>query len=118
VGIGRQGWSTPLGKTRIVSKQAHPAWHPPESIRREAARNGKTLPLVVPPGPHNPLGQYAMHLGFSGILMHGTNNPSSVGLRSSHGCIRMYADDIEELFSTTNIGTPVRLVFEPSYHSQ
>ncbi len=115
VGIGRQGWSTPLGVTKIVSKQVHPAWHPPISIRREEARRGITLPLVVPAGPHNPLGQYAMHLGFSGILIHGTNRPSSIGLRSSHGCIRMYADDIKELFSTAPLQTPVRVINELSH---
>lgn len=113
VGIGRQGWSTPVGSTRIVSKTKNPAWHPPASIRREAARKGKTLPLVVPAGPHNPLGQYAMHLGFTGILMHGTNQPSSIGLRSSHGCIRLYPADIKELFSMVSVGTPVRVVYEP-----
>lgn len=113
VGIGRQGWSTPTGSTRIVSKKKHPAWHPPASIRREAARKGKILPLVVPAGPHNPLGQYALYLGFSGILMHGTNQPSSIGLRSSHGCIRLYPADIEELFSMAPVGTSVRVVYEP-----
>lgn len=111
VGIGRQGWSTPQGTTRIVSKEKNPTWHPPDSIRREAARSGKTLPLSVPPGPHNPLGHYAMHLGFHGIVMHGTNKPSSVGLRSSHGCIRMYANDIQELFSMAPIGTSVRILY-------
>lgn len=116
VGIGRQGWSTPTGNTRIVSKKKNPAWHPPASIRREAARKGKTLPLVVPAGPRNPLGQYAMYLGFSGILMHGTNQPSSIGLRSSHGCIRLYPADIEELFSMVPIGTSVRVVYEAHYH--
>jgi L,D-transpeptidase ErfK/SrfK len=113
VGIGRQGWSTPLGNTRIISKTKNPAWHPPASIRREAERKGKILPLVVRPGPRNPLGQYAMHLGFSGILMHGTNQPTSIGLRSSHGCIRLYPADIEELFSLVPIGTSVRVVYEP-----
>jgi L,D-transpeptidase ErfK/SrfK len=112
VGIGRQGWSTPQGTTYIASKKKDPAWHPTASIRREAARNGKTLPSVVAPGPHNPLGKYALYLGFKGILMHGTNKPSSVGLRSSHGCIRMYANDIQELFSTAPIGTKVRIIYD------
>ncbi len=116
VGIGRQGWSTPLGTTRIVSKEKHPAWYPPESIRREAESRGKELPKVVPAGPNNPLGQYAMHLGFKGILMHGTNDPGSVGLRSSHGCIRLFADDIENLFSMAPIGTQVRVVYEPHHN--
>lgn len=113
LGVGRQGWSTPQGKTTIVAKEANPAWHPPASIRREAEARGKTLPLVVPAGPNNPLGQYAMRLGFSGILLHGTNQPSSIGLRSSHGCMRMYPEDIKNLFHLTPVGTPVRIVFEP-----
>lgn len=113
VGVGRQGWSTPLGNSQIVSKTKNPAWHPPASIRREAARKGKTLPLVIPPGPKNPLGRYAMNLGFKGILMHGTNSPRSIGLRSSHGCIRMYGRDIEELFGLVDVGTPIRVIYEP-----
>lgn len=113
VGIGRKGWATPLGETTIVLKRPNPTWRPPDSIRREAESNGKILPLIVPPGPNNPLGKYAMNLGISGIMIHGTNSPASVGLNSSHGCIRMYADDIEALFSMTDVGTPVRIVYEP-----
>ena len=115
VGVGRQGWSTPVGDTKIISKKMHPAWHPPASIRREEERRGKTLPSVVPAGPHNPLGQYAMHLGISGILIHGTNRPSSIGLKSSHGCIRMYANDIKELFLSVPIQTTVRIINELSH---
>ena len=115
VGVGRQGWSTPEGMTKIISKQMHPAWHPPASIRQEEERRGITLPDVVPAGPHNPLGQYAMHLGFSGILIHGTNRPSSIGLRSSHGCIRMYEDDIKELFLAAPLQSSVRIINELSH---
>lgn len=113
VGVGRQGWSTPQGETTIVAKEANPAWRPPVSIRREAARRGRTLPLVVPPGPRNPLGRFAMRLGFGGILIHGTTQPGSVGHRSSHGCIRMYAKDIAELYKMVPVGTPVRIINEP-----
>jgi len=113
VGIGRQGWATPVGKTEVVDKIVHPAWHPTPAIRREAEEKGITLPDVIPAGPHNPLGQFAMHLGIPGILIHGTNSPHTIGLQSSHGCIRLYADDIEELFSLTSVGTPVRIVYEP-----
>lgn len=112
VGVGRQGWATPLGSTAIISKKKNPSWHPPDSIRREAENKGTTLPTVVPPGPHNPLGQYALYLGLTGILMHGTNQPSSIGSRSSHGCIRMFAADIEELFSLIPIGTTVKIIYE------
>lgn len=109
VGVGRTGWGTPRGNTRIASKTKNPSWRPPPSIRREAARKGKTLPLVVPPGPKNPLGHYAMHLGFPRIVIHGTNAPGSIGTRSSHGCIRMYGRDIQELFNKTAVGTSVRV---------
>lgn len=113
VGIGKQGWSTPQGSTEIKAKEKNPAWRPPSSIHREAARRGQMLPLIVPPGPHNPLGRYAMRLGISGILIHGTTQPSSIGLCSSHGCIRMYPKNIEQLFQQVSIGTSVRIVNEP-----
>jgi len=110
IGIGRGGWETPAGTTQIISKQKDPAWHPTEHILEEAEDRGKELPTVVPAGPHNPLGAYAIHLGFSGILMHGTNAPSTVGLRGSHGCMRMYANDIKELFYNVTIGMPVHIL--------
>ncbi len=113
VGIGKQGWSTPIGQTTVVAKEKDPAWHPPASLQREAASRGKYLPLVVPPGPHNPLGKYAMRLGFTSILIHGTNRPTSIGLRSSHGCIRMYPKNIEELFNEVEVNTPVNIISEP-----
>lgn len=114
IGIGKEGWSTPLGNTKVIRKKKDPAWYPPASIRRAAERRGKTLPDVVPAGPNNPLGQYAIYLGIPRILIHGTNRPTSVGLRSSHGCIRMYAPNIEELFGLVDIGTPVSIIFEPN----
>jgi L,D-transpeptidase ErfK/SrfK len=113
VGVGRQGWATPKGTTSVVSKEPNPTWYPPDSLRREAASHGKRLPAFVPPGPHNPLGHYAMHLGFKNIVIHGTNQPNSVGERSSHGCIRMYAEDLKELFNSVTPGTIVRIVYEP-----
>ncbi len=112
VAVGKQGWSTPRGETTIVAKRANPSWTPPKSIRREAARRGRTLMRVVPPGPRNPLGRYAMNLGFSGVLIHGTTQPSSIGTRCSHGCIRMYPHNIKTLFNDVTIGTPVRIVNE------
>lgn len=112
VGIGRPGWSTPQGTTTIISKQKNPSWTPPPSIRREAARRNRILPKSIPPGPRNPLGRYALHLGISGILIHGTNQQGSVGQRCSHGCVRMFARNIEELFQNAPIGTPVRIIHE------
>ncbi|WP_163834264.1 L,D-transpeptidase family protein [Spartinivicinus ruber] len=114
IGIGRKGWETPLGKTRITQKKPNPSWRPPESIRQERARKGEFIPDVIPPGPNNPLGKYALRLGFQGsYLIHGTNLDFGVGMRVSHGCIRLFPDDIEELFSWVNRGTPVRVIHEP-----
>ncbi|MGE5241602.1 MAG: L,D-transpeptidase family protein [Bacteroidota bacterium] len=113
VGIGRQGWSTPLGLTKVTAKIAGPTWYPPESIRREHAQDGDVLPVSVPPGPDNPLGKYALQLGIPGYLIHGTNKPYGPGMRVSHGCIRLYAQDIEYLFRGVPVGTPVRVVDQP-----
>jgi L,D-transpeptidase ErfK/SrfK len=112
--IGRQDWGTPLGMTSIVGKTRNPTWTPPESIHRERAENGDPpLPRVVPAGPDNPLGQYKMRLGIPGYLIHGTNRPQGVGMRVSHGCIRMLPEDIEKLFPQLPAGTPVRIVNQP-----
>lgn len=113
VGIGRQGWETPLGTTKIIEKIPNPAWHPTESVRRDAKRLGFPLPKRVPPGPDNPLGKYAMRMGWYSYLIHGTNKPQGVGRRSSAGCIRMFPEDIELLFSQVKIGTPVRVINLP-----
>ncbi len=110
VGIGRMDWATPLGETKLVSKEKNPAWRPPESIRAEHAAAGDPLPRVVPPGPDNPLGDYAMRLGIPGYLIHGTNKTFGVGMRVSHGCVRMLPEDIETLFPQVPIGTPVRII--------
>lgn len=113
VGIGREGWRTPVGETTIIRKRANPTWTPPPSIRRYSAAKGINLPAVVPAGPNNPLGQYAMNLGWNNYLMHGTNAPTSIGVRSSSGCIRMYPEDIEQMFKLVSIGTKVKIVHEP-----
>jgi len=90
IGIGKVGWATPIGKTKVVSKRKDPYWTPPASVRKEHAAEGDPLPARVPPGPDNPLGNRAMNLGWPSYLIHGTNKPAGVGLRASHGCIRMY----------------------------
>ncbi len=113
VGIGRQGWKTPIGQTSIVQKRENPVWIPPDSIRAEAEANGHELPEYVPAGPHNPLGLFALNLGWSGYRMHGTNAPSSIGTRASHGCIRLYPEDIDALFHAVDVGTKVNVVHEP-----
>lgn len=113
LGIGREGWSTPTGLTRIIRKAANPAWYPPASIRLEQEAAGTPLPAVVPAGPDNPLGEYAMYLGLSGYLLHGTNKPWGVGMRVSHGCIRLYPEDIASIFPRVPVGTKVRIINEP-----
>ncbi|MEM8660842.1 MAG: L,D-transpeptidase family protein [Pseudomonadota bacterium] len=116
VGIGRQDWGTPLGVTKITQKRENPTWTPPESIRREHEEMGDPLPAVVPAGPDNPLGLFAMRLGITSgaYLIHGTNKVFGVGMRASHGCIRMMPEDIEYLFPQIKIGTPVNIVSEPA----
>jgi L,D-transpeptidase ErfK/SrfK len=114
ISIGREGWATPLGTTKVVSKKKDPVWRVPASVRKEHAENGDPLPAVVPPGPDNPLGAYAMRLAIPGdYLIHGTNKPAGVGMRISHGCIRMNPDDIEWLYPQVPIGLPVHIVNQP-----
>lgn len=113
VSIGRQDWNTPLGQTKIVTKKANPTWTPPESIKKEHAEKGEILPDVVPAGPDNPLGLFALRLGIPGYLIHGTNKPYGVGMRVSHGCVRMYPEDIEKLFPQVKVGMPVNIVNQP-----
>ena len=112
ISIGRVGWETPLGETSVVRKKAYPTWYPPDSIREEAAMNGDPLPRVVGPGPDNPLGSHALYLGFPQYLIHGTNKPFSIGMRVSHGCVRMYPEHIVELYELVEAGTPVTLVHQ------
>lgn len=112
-GAGREGWDSPLGESKIVSKKEKPTWRPPKSILKEHEEKGDPLPEVVGPGPENPLGEYAMYMGFSGYLLHGTHRPYGVGMRVSHGCIRLYPEDIQALFPLVPVGTKVRIVSEP-----
>ncbi len=106
IGIGKEGWETPVGHTTIASKRKYPTWIPPASIRKE----NPDLPALVPAGPHNPLGDYALYLGWPAYLIHGTNRPYGIGWRTSHGCIRMYPEHIEELFPLVPIGTRVNVI--------
>jgi len=115
VSVGKMDWRTPLGQTQIVNKQTLPSWYPPPSVIQEHAERGDPLPKVVPPGPDNPLGDYAMRLAIhpGAYLIHGTNNPQAVGMAVTHGCIRLYPEDIEALFKMVPVGTKVWLVNEP-----
>jgi L,D-transpeptidase ErfK/SrfK len=113
ISIGRMDWATPLGRSAIVKKVVKPSWYPPVSIREEWAAEGRVLESRVPPGPDNPLGDYAMRLSIPGYLIHGTNRPSGVGMRVTHGCIRMFPEDIERLFPAVPVNTPVQIVNQP-----
>ncbi|MFO1504228.1 MAG: L,D-transpeptidase family protein [Steroidobacteraceae bacterium] len=113
IGIGRVGWQTPEGSTKVVAKQKDPVWIPPASVRKEHKENGEILPARVPAGPDNPLGRYKFTLGWPSYLIHGTNKPYGVGLRSSHGCIRLYPEDVEKIFAMVNPGTTVTVVNQP-----
>jgi L,D-transpeptidase ErfK/SrfK len=113
IGIGKVGWKTPEGVTRIVRRQKDPTWRVPVSVLKEHKENGEILDPVIGPGPDNPLGRHAFYLDWPSYLIHGTNKPAGVGLRSSHGCIRLYPEDIAQLFEMVPVGTPVRVVNQP-----
>ncbi|HKU14273.1 MAG TPA: L,D-transpeptidase family protein [Steroidobacteraceae bacterium] len=113
IGIGKVGWQTPEGTTKVTGKRTNPTWFPPASVRKEHKEAGDPLPSKVPPGPDNPLGTYMMTLGWPSYLIHGTNKPYGVGLRSSHGCMRFYPEDIAELYGKIPVGTKVTVVNQP-----
>ncbi|MDE2388176.1 MAG: L,D-transpeptidase family protein [Betaproteobacteria bacterium] len=113
VGIGRVEWKTPEGMTRVASKVENPSWIPTPSIRREHAKNGDPLPAIVPPGPDNPMGTHVLKLDWPSYAIHGTDKPPSIGLRGSHGCLRLYPEDIVHVYHNVPVGTPVRIVNQP-----
>jgi L,D-transpeptidase ErfK/SrfK len=113
ISVGKMDWKTPLGVTTIVKKERNPIWYPPKSVRETHLKDdGDVLPAFVPPGPDNPLGEYAMRLGITrgSYLIHGTNKPVGVGMQITHGCIRLYPEDIQLLFSEVPVGMAVRIV--------
>lgn len=109
VGIGRDGMGLRPSVTQVVRKRRDPIWVPPPSVLAEKP----WLPAKVPPGPDNPLGAFSLDLGHGLIRIHGTNLPDGVGRRVSHGCFRMYPEDIERLFGQVAVGTPVAIIDEP-----
>lgn len=113
VSIGRMDWKTPLGLTRVISKEVDPPWRPPASIKAEHAAQGDILPDVVPGGPDNPLGRHALRLALPSYLIHGTNRPYGIGMRVTHGCVRMYPEDVERLFGMVPVGVTVRIIDQP-----
>ncbi len=113
IGIGRVGWETPVGTTTVTAKATDPHWYVPLSVRQEHAEMGDPLPAVVPPGPDNPLGSRVLKLGMPGYLIHGTNQPYGVGMRVSHGCVRLYPENIELLYELVDTGESVTIINEP-----
>jgi L,D-transpeptidase ErfK/SrfK len=113
IGIGKVGWATPQGSTKVIRKAKDPVWRPGAGVRAEHKENGEILPAVVPAGPDNPLGNRAMYLAWPSYLIHGTNKPAGVGLRSSHGCIRLYPEDIEAIYEMVPVGEKVTVVNQP-----
>lgn len=109
IGIGDNGSATPLGTFSVTDKILQPSWYVPRSIRRERP----DLPRIVPPGPDNPMGSHALRLSRRGILIHGTNRPFSIGRKASHGCIRLYPEDIANLFQMVRVGTRVTIINQP-----
>jgi len=113
VSIGRIDWETPVMLTRVAEKVIDPVWFPPQSVRKEHDADGQLLPGRVAPGPDNPLGRYALRLDAPGYLIHGTNKPYGIGMRVTHGCVRLYPEDIEKIFSQVPVGTVVRIINQP-----
>ena len=116
VSIGKMDWQTPLGLTHVVAKEKNPTWNPPASVRAEHLANNDPLPAgVIKAGPNNPLGLFAMRLAIhpGDYLIHGTNNPLAVGMAVTHGCIRMYPEDVAAMFPTVPVGTKVYLINVP-----
>jgi L,D-transpeptidase ErfK/SrfK len=113
VGVGSAERSTPIGQMYVERKVIRPTWHVPASILKDHRKKGDPLPAKVLPGPQNPLGEYALYLNKSSYLIHGTNKPSSIGLRATNGCIRLYPEDVKKLYESTPVKTPVCIVNQP-----
>jgi L,D-transpeptidase ErfK/SrfK len=113
IGVGTNERPTPTGKMHVARKAARPTWHVPASIAEDHRKKGDILPAAVPPGPDNPLGEYALYLSKSGYLIHGTNKPASIGLTATNGCLRLYPENVKTLFDDTPVKTPVLIVNQP-----
>ena len=114
VGLGRDEWRTPTGKFKVTEKTVNPKWVVPESIRAEHIRDRGDDRNMIPGGaPDNPLGHYRIRLSLPLYGIHGTNIPWGVGMEVSHGCIRLYPEDIERLFTIVPVGAPGEIVYQP-----
>jgi L,D-transpeptidase ErfK/SrfK len=113
IGVGTSERPTPTGRMHVARKAARPTWHVPASIAKDHRKKGDILPAAVPPGPENPLGEYALYLSKAGYLIHGTNKPASIGLTATNGCLRLYPENVKTLFDDTPVKTPVLIVDQP-----
>jgi L,D-transpeptidase ErfK/SrfK len=113
VGVGTKERPTPTGQMHVARKAQRPTWYVPASIAEDHRKKGAPLPAQVPPGPENPLGEYALYLSKSGYLIHGTNKPASIGLNATNGCLRLYPEHIETLYREAPVNTPVLIVNQP-----
>jgi L,D-transpeptidase ErfK/SrfK len=113
IGIGSTERPTPMGQMYVERKMIRPTWHVPASISEDHRKKGDPLPAKVLPGPQNPLGEYALYLNKSSYLIHGTNKPSSIGLKATNGCIRLYPEDVKKLYENTPVNTPVCIINQP-----
>jgi L,D-transpeptidase ErfK/SrfK len=113
IGVGTSERPTPTGSMQVARKAVRPTWYVPASIAEDHRKKGDILPAAVPPGPENPLGEYALYLSKSGYLIHGTNKPASIGLTATNGCLRLYPENVKKLFDDTPVKTPVLIVNQP-----
>jgi len=117
VGVGKKGrkydWTTPTGKFKIVAKQKDPTWHVPRSIQTEMGDKGKEVITSMPPGPRNPLGKYAIKTSLPGILIHSTTKPGSIYSFASHGCIRVYPEQMAGFFREVRVNMPGEIIYLP-----
>jgi L,D-transpeptidase ErfK/SrfK len=113
VGLGKRSWKTPMGKFRVVYKEKNPTWYVPGSVQMEMLRKGEPVKVIVPPGPKNPLGRYAVTISIPGILIHETIWPSSVYQFMSHGCIRVLPRDMEKFYKDVEIHETGEIIYSP-----
>lgn len=111
--VGKKSWPTPTGTYLILNKRQNPTWNVPISIQEEMWNEGKEVLEKVPPGPKNPLGKYWLGTSADGVGIHATNRPWSIGNSVSHGCIRMLPDEIAQLFPQVEVGTLVKIIYQP-----
>ncbi len=106
-------WRTPAGSFTITGKEQDPVWYVPESIQWQMEVQGKPVLTTVPPGPDNPLGRFVLYTSIRGIAIHETIWPTTVYLFTSHGCIRVSPQNIEQFYNEVEVGTTGELVYEP-----